>query len=152
MKKTNEAQNMPDLKKTTDDLNKLIKEKKDVTDFLKENSNEFMFSNVQELLEFHIKTKGLKKSEVLERANIAKSYGYEILNGGKSPSRDKYIAICFGMKLNLNETNRVLKQAGLSELYVRKPRDAIIISAIYQGKSLIETNEKLDELGEDPIM
>lgn len=152
MDKKKESSCLPDMKKSTDDLNKIIREKKDIKDFFKENSNELMFSSLADLLEFYIHSKSLDKSEVLEKANMVKSYGYELFNGNKkNPSRDKLIALCFGMELNLDETNHVLKQAGLSELYVRRPRDAIIMNSISHNKSLMETNETLDELGEDPI-
>lgn len=136
------------MKKSTEELYKLIKEKRDVAEYLQENSSELLFSSVHELLEFHINSKGLNRSEVIDKANLAKSYGYQILQGKKNASRDKLLCLCFGMELNLSETNRVLKQAGLSALYPRVPKDAIIISCIEQKKSLMEVNEKLDELGE----
>lgn len=136
------------MKKSTEELYKLIKEKRDVAEYLEENSSELLFSSVHELLEFHINSKGLNRSEVIDKANLAKSYGYQILQGKKNASRDKLLCLCFGMELNLSETNRVLKQAGLSALYPRVPKDAIIISCIEQKKTLMEANEKLDELGE----
>ena len=53
--------------------------------------------------------------------------------------------LAFGMKLTLDETRKLLKIAGLSDLYVRIPRDSVIIFCLQNGKNLIETNEMLDD-------
>ena len=139
------------MKKSTDDLFKEIKEKRDIAVYLKENSNELLFSSLEELIEFFIRSKKLNKSRVLDKANLSKPYGYQIIKGEKHPSRDKLIMLSFGLELSVDETNRLLKQAGYSSLYPRIPRDAIIIKGIDKKESLIDTNEKLDEFGEDPL-
>lgn len=140
------------MKKSTDDLYKEIQEKRSIEQYLKDNSNELLFSNLQDLIKFYIRSKKLNKSKVLDKANISKPYGYQIIKGEKHPSRDKLIELSFGMGLSLEETNRLLKQAGYSALYPRIPRDAIIISAIIKNKSLIDANGDLDEFGEDPLV
>ena len=53
--------------------------------------------------------------------------------------------LAFGMELSLNETRKLLKSAELSDLYVRIPRDSVIIFCLQNGKTLIETNEMLDD-------
>lgn len=140
------------MKKSTDDLYKEIKEKRSIEEYFRENTGEMLFSSVQELLNHFLKTKKLNKSRVLDKANIAKPYGYQIFKGEKHPSRDKLIELSFGMELSIEETNRLLKQAGYSALYPRITRDAIIISAIVKKKTLIDTNADLDELGEDALL
>lgn len=49
------------------------------------------------------------------------------------------------MRLNLDETNRLLTIAHHNHLYAKQQRDAIIIFALSNGYTLIETNELLDE-------
>ena len=58
-------------------------------------------------------------SQVVEDSGVDKAFVYQIFNGSKRPSRDKLIDITFGMHLNEEETQRVLKIAGHSELYPR---------------------------------
>ena len=63
------------------------------------------------------------------------SYGLQlsnvILNGNRTnPSRDRVIALCIACHMNLTDTNRALKTAGLSPLYSKVSRDAAIIIMI----------------------
>ena len=53
------------------------------------------------------------------------------------------IALAFGLELNAEETQTLLKQAGYRELYPRDPRDALLLFAIGQRKDIIATNELL---------
>ncbi len=135
------------MEKSTGELLEILKSKKDYKEFLEEEIGELCFQSISEYLEMLLSEKGLKKAEVIDRSNIDKNYAYQIFNGNKTnPSRDKMIMLAFGMKLNLNETRSLLKIAGLNDLYVRNPRDSIIIYCIYNNLSLIQTNEYLDDL------
>lgn len=49
------------------------------------------------------------------------------------------------MKLNLEETNRLLTVAHHNHLYAKQQRDAILIFGISKQYSLMEINELLDE-------
>ena len=91
--------------------------------------------------------KGLKRAQVVEDSGVDKAYVYQIFNGSKNPSRDKLIAITFGMHLNEKETQRVLKLAGHSALYPRVARDALILFSIQRGKDIWETDDALESNG-----
>ena len=78
-------------------------------------------------------------------SGIDKTYVYQIFKGEKKPSRDKLIAIAFGLTLNVEETQRMLKLAGHSELYSRVGRDALILFCIHNGKDIKYTNDALYE-------
>ena len=91
--------------------------------------------------------KGLKRAQVVEDSGVDKAFVYQIFNGSKRPSRDKLIAITFGMHLNEEETQRVLKIAGHSELYPRVPRDALILFSIQRGVDIWQTDDALDKNG-----
>lgn len=132
--------------KSTDELIKILNSKKSYQDFFEEEVNELVFSSISEYLEVLINEKALKKSDVIERANLDKNYAYQIFNGNKTnPSRDKLIMLAFGMKLNLAETRKLLKLCNTADLYARSPRDSIIIFCIMKGKSLITCNEYLSD-------
>ncbi len=138
------------MEKSTGELLDILKSKKEYKDFLNEEIGELCFESLSEYLEILLAEKNLKKAEVIDRSNIDKNYAYQIFNGNKkNPSRDKVIMIAFGMQLDLTETRKLLKMSGLNDLYVRNPRDSVIIYCIYNGLSLIDANEYLDDLALD---
>lgn len=140
------------MKKTTEELLNILKSKRSYDDFLKEQIDELYFASISEYLEILLAQKTLKKSDVITKANLDKSYAYQIFNGNKTnPSRDKLIMLAFGMELNLDETRKLLKISNVSDLYIRNPRDAAIIFCIENKLDLIRTNEKLDELCLSPL-
>ena len=94
-----------------------------------------------------LRQKNLKRAQVVEDSGVDKAYVYQIFNGSKNPSRDKLIAITFGMHLNEKETQRVLKLAGHSALYPRVVRDALILFSIQRGKDIWETDDALESNG-----
>lgn len=94
--------------------------------------------------------KKLQKNEVIARSNLDRNYAYQIFNGRKTnPSRDKMIMLSIGMGLTLEETRKLLKVSSLSDLYIRNPRDSIIMYCLVQKNDLIETNETLSNYGVD---
>lgn len=132
------------MEKSTGELLEILKSKKNYDEFLKEEIGELLFESLSDYLDTLVKNKGLKKSEIIERANLDRNYAYQIFNGyKKNPSRDKILMLAFGMKLNLAETEKLLKMAKLPALYVRDPRDNAIIFCINKGMTLIEANENL---------
>ena len=95
--------------------------------------------------------KGLERSRVVRMANLNDTFGYQIFQGTRNPSRDKVLQIAFAMALTLRETNRALTTAGVSELYCKDRRDAIIIFCLDRGCSLQKVNEELYRFGEKTI-
>ena len=135
------------MKKPTDDLYSEMLGCESIDSFFDNNREEILFNGLQELLAYHISTKKLKKGEVFERAMIDKHYGYQILDGKRNPTRDKQIQLCFGLRLGLDEAQRLLRVGGCRELYVRDPRDAIVMFALRDGMPLYEANIELHDRG-----
>lgn len=134
------------MEKSTEELLNILKNKKTYGDFLSEEIGELCFSTVSEYLEMLLSEKRLKKSDVIRKSNLDKNYAYQIFSGIKTnPSRDKIIMLAFGMGLTLTETRKLLKISGLSDLYVRSPRDSIIIFCLDKHYSLIDTNMYLSD-------
>ncbi len=79
----------------------------------------------------------------MRRSNLNRAYVYQIFLGKKYPSRDKVIALSFGLGLDAEEMQTLLKQAGYRELYPRDPRDTLILFAINQNMNILTTNELL---------
>ena len=134
------------MKKSTEELLEILKSHKDYDDFLTEQSSEMYFGSAAEYLEMLIHNKKLSKSKIIKAGNLDKNYAYQIFKGTKTnPSRNKVIMIAIGMELNIEETQKLLKLFSLSPLYAKLHRDSVILHCIFNGKSLIETNEMLND-------
>ena len=107
--------------------------------------------SLAEYLQQLLAEKGLERSRVVRMANLNDTFGYQIFQGTRNPSRDKVLQIAFAMALTLRETNRALTAAGVSELYCKDRRDAIIIFCLDRGCSLQKVNEELYRFGEKTI-
>lgn len=87
--------------------------------------------SVSEFFNWYIGCHGLQLNDVIRQSDIPANYAYGILNGNRAnPSRDRVIALCIACHMNLTDTNRALKTAGLSPLYSKVSRDAAIIIMI----------------------
>ena len=89
-----------------------------------------------------------EKSEVVSQAGLSGTYAYQIFDGRKSAGREKLIQLAFGFPLKLEETQRLLKLGGYSELYVKNKREAYIMYALEKGYDIQRLNELLFECGE----
>ena len=67
---------------------------------------------LSEYLQQLLAEKGLERSRVVRMANLNDTFGYQIFQGTRHPSKDKVLQIAFAMALTLRETNRALKAAG----------------------------------------
>lgn len=98
-------------------------------------------------LEMLLEKKGLKKADVARGSELDRKYVYQIFDGTKTPSRNKLIAIAFGLQLSDEETQTMLKLSENRELYVRDERDAIILFALQRKMNIMKTNELLNSHG-----
>lgn len=136
---------------STDKLENELSEITDISDYIERNSDNFINVKLSEYLQKLIKSRKMKTSQVIKNSGLNRVYAYEIINGGKNPSRDKLIALAFGMKLRFDEIQQLLKTARARTLYARDERDSIIIFAANKGYNIIDTNLILEERGFDVI-
>lgn len=120
-----------------------IQESNDIISYFERNREEMQTDSFSEYLEQWLRKKQLTRSEVVRASNLDKAYVYQIFSGKKYPSRDKVIALTFGLHLTIEETQTLLKQAGYRELYPRDPRDALLLFALGRGMDIISANELL---------
>ena len=113
------------------------------SDFLMHNKDNLIDLSLSEYLNLLLQEKGLKKADVVRNSGLDKAYVYQIFSGDKTPSRDKLIALAFGLHLDAKESQRMLKIGRYSELYPRIPRDAAILFSIQRGKDIWTTDELL---------
>lgn len=135
--------------KSTDELNHQIKNATDLDDYLLRNRKHMLSGSLHEYLETLLAEKKIGKPDVIKGSLLDRSYVYQIFSGERKPSRDKLIALAFGMGLNVEETQKMLKLSGNRELYARDERDAAILFALLHSRTIDEANDLLQshELG-----
>ncbi|MCC8067504.1 MAG: hypothetical protein LIO94_10470 [Clostridiales bacterium] len=90
------------------------------------------------------KEKKISQQDVFRKADIPEQYGYRLIGQTKKTTRRDYILrFCFVAGFTLKETQRALKLYGMSELYSRVPRDAVLMIAFNRG---IRDSEWINQL------
>lgn len=123
--------------KSTKELIKKIKsaDRQD-RDFL--NDNDFKCPQIQYYLADLLGEHNISSVEFIQQMGLERSYGYQILNGNRKPSREILIKTAILLQLNLEETQRLLKIGNRNILYPRVKKDAATIFAIEKNLSLSE--------------
>ncbi len=132
----------------TEELLHAITETKHIDEFLQEHESEIKNIDLQTYLYELMNYARLTIPLIIEKASISRSLAYQIFGGQRSPNRNLLIRIALIMKLDIKQTQRLLRIAKKGELYPRIQRDAAIIFSIQNKYSLIDTNELLESLGE----
>lgn len=94
---------------------------------------------------------GMARADVYRAAKLNPTFVYDMFQGKCLPKRDNAIMLAFGLRCNLRETQRLLRLAGVSELWPKNRRDAIILWCVEQGRNLDECDEELWRLGEKTL-
>ena len=133
------------MKKSTDDLMKILKNKNNYDDFIRENSDSMNNRPLTESLEYLIRINNISKAEAISRSNLQRNYAYQIFSGQRIPSRDKLIMLCIGMNADQEQTSRLLLKIKAAPLYAKDERDSIILFGILHRISVIDINILLYE-------
>ncbi len=132
----------------TEELLRLLKDTRSIEGFYQQTGESLSDLSTSEYLAQLMEQHGLQKQEVIEKANLERSSGYQIFSGRRNPKRDSLLRIALVMKLSLGETQRLLKIAQRGELYPKNRRDAAIVYCIHHGLNLIDTEMLLEGIGE----
>ena len=97
-------------------------------------------------------SKCLTRADVVRNSAVNATFIYQIFNGQRNMSRDTAIKIALGMGCTLRETQRLLRHAGVSELWCKNRRDAIIIYCIEQGYDRAKTDDELYRMDEPTLV
>lgn len=134
----------------TDDLTAILKDKRaDIDQYFERYEGELLEADLGKYLCALLEKHGLQKKDLIFASGRERSYCYQLLNGTRrNPSRDMLLAIALGLHFTCDETQTMLRIAGLSPLYPRIRRDAVILQQLAAGKSLYECNDRLAACGE----
>lgn len=133
--------------KSTDELRHEITMATDMEDYLTRNEEHLLKGSLSEHLHMLLTEKNLRRADVIRGSLLGRSYVYRIFAGDKIPSRDKLIALSFGLQLTEEETQKMLKLSGNRELYARDERDALILFALQRNMSIMDANGMLLDHG-----
>lgn len=133
-------------------LEERLKTTKDINSFFEENAFYITDPTLSQHLNKLLSQKGLKRQDVIEAGNLDDGYVNQLFNGNKKkPGRDIILSLAFGLGLNNEETDRLIKIAGVGALYSKSKRDAVIIYALKKGKSINETDIILKSYNLEPL-
>lgn len=134
-------------KVTTDSLLKRIFKTKNLDSFFQRNEQNLHPHDFCALLAALCDQRELIPERVIFRAQIDRTYGHQLFNGTRRPSRDKVLQLAVGMGLTVEEAQQLLQAAGKSPLYPRLKRDAALIFCLKNGYDMMTTQELLSQHG-----
>lgn len=139
------------IKKTEDLLEQLKLENTTYEEYLRNNEDFFIDNDISQFWKKTIALSNMKKTDIINKADIGYTFFYDILKGKKVPSRDNVIKLFVVMKLNIDCLQEALRLYEWAALYPKIKRDSILIYAITHNYSLHQTVELLENNGEKAI-
>ena len=137
--------------KDTNSLQQELMDTPDLDRFLSENQDSFRSGSTHELLNALFQKRNISKAALAKQSGMSEVYLHQVFAGRRSPSRNRLICLCFGLSATLEETQELLKQCALAQLYPKNKRDAIIMYGLVNGISLFDVNDKLFSEGEETL-
>lgn len=96
--------------------------------------------------------RGGKRAAVVRESGLNPTVVYDIFQGKSRPGRDHAVMLAFGLHCDLRQTQRLLRLAGVSELWCKQRRDAILIWCIDRGCTREQADDELFRLGEKTLL
>ena len=137
--------------KSKDSLNTQLMNERLKGDTFPPEMEDFLDEDIRGFFDELLFETGMKKSEIIQEANIARTYGYQLMEGRRRGKRDYYILIAIAMKLDLKTAQRMLGITRCGTLHPLVKRDAAVIFAINHGYSTSQTYEFMSALGLPPL-
>ena len=127
-------------------LHKLFKSP-NLETFMENNSEVLGLPKFNSYISALCKDTGKVPEQVIKRSAIDRTYGHQLFNGTRKPSRDKVLQLAIGFGLDVDGAQELLKLARQTSLYPRIKRDAVILRCLNVHKDIIETQCTLQALG-----
>jgi len=113
------------------------------------NSGDFSTPELSDYLHTILEDHGMTVIQAIQCCNLDRSYGYQMFNGTRRPTRDVLLTLAINLGLTEEETQRLLKLAGRPVLYARNRRDAAVLYCLSHKLSPQEAEELLNGLEVD---
>lgn len=115
--------------------------------FIKDHEAALLIPTLPEHLNALCRQKDVERAEVVRRAGIDRSFGFQIFQGTKNPSRDKVLQLAIGFELGYEEAQALMKAAQKPALYPRLKRDAAVIYCLNKRLNFTDAQAVLSGLG-----
>lgn len=132
-------------------LDSQIMQEKLKGDHFPTNFDDFLDDSIRMFFDDLIEKLNLRKSDVIRKANISRTYGYQIMNGRRLGKRDYYLSLALAMSIDLKTTQRMLAVTKSGGLHPLIKRDAAIIFAINHGYDNEKVYDFMCELNLPPL-
>lgn len=140
-------------KKSTDELLKILESENNINSYIQENKDDLTEPTTAGFLNEMLIKYNMDLTTAIKKSGLNQNYAYPIFSGKKTgASRNKLIQLIFGLGLNLDDAQRLLKIGNTGGLYPRVKRGSIIIFAINNKYDIITCDNLLYEKGEKTII
>ena len=134
------------MEKTTTQLLSQLTQARSLAEFKQTNAQELVHPQALEydlsLLQKHeIKS----KAQAFDLSQYTPTYVYSVFRGQRPLHRNLCLALALAISCTLEETQSLLKYAGLAQLYPRDPRDLLIIFSLNKKYGTVKANDLLKE-------
>lgn len=136
----------------TDGLLRLIDDSADINATVAALEGDFTDEPFHRRLGRLMEARGVNAARLSEQAMMSRSFVYQLCAGEREPGRDVVLRLALLLKAGVPETQRLLRSAGRGTLYPRVRRDAVLLYALKEGLDIAGTEERLAELGEEPLV
>lgn len=136
------------------DTTHLLQELRNCSDFqsfYRENEEYLPKHSLSEYLDELVKKYEIKKAEAIRRAELSEVYGYQIFSGRRVPERKKLLSLAVGMRIGLDEVQKLLKCSGYAPLYAKNAFDCVVIFGICKNLTVAEINDLLYDYSMDTL-
>ena len=136
------------MRKETMQLLHEIKSSEGIYCFFHDNQDEIFRESAHDFLLRKLQEKNLKVSDVINQSENG-DYIYKVFAGTRRASRDILISIAFGLELDIEDTQMLLRLAGTARLDPRNRRDAVTLYVLLKGRNITDLNELLYDMQEE---
>ena len=126
--------------KTTSELEHNIRSAASPDVLMEQESDQLSLTSYLHML---LERRGLSVGSVIRQCSLDRSYGYQLFNGTRRPTRDMLVALALQLEFTGEETQRLLKLAGRPVLYARNKRDAALLYSLTHRLTLAQAEELL---------
>lgn len=113
---------------------------------------EFARPELSSTLSRLLEERGWRAADAIRACYLERSYGYQMFNGTRPPTRNFLLRLALALELGAEEAQRLLRRAGRPELYPRSRADAAVLYGLSHHLTLEETDELLLSLGEEGLL
>lgn len=124
-----------------------LKKERDFKSFIEKNKDAMMDVTLSTYISELCRKRQLVPERVIKSAQLDRTYGHQLFNGTRRPSRDKAIQLAFGFGMTVEEAQQLLRVAEKSPLYPRIKRDAVILFCLSKGMTVLEPQNLLEVQG-----